>query len=53
MKELDNGIPRLFLPSAKPHGQQVAFRTREEEGGGGGIFKKPVSPNTPDISPGL
>ena len=24
---------RVFLPSAKPHGQQVAFRVRDEEGG--------------------
>ena len=43
-----------FLPSAKPHGQQVAFRIRDEdedEDEEGGIFKKPVSPNPPDISP--
>ena len=39
----------MFLPSAEPYGQHVVRGIREEEGGreGGGISKKPVSPNPP------
>ena len=38
---------RKDYPSAKPHGQQVAFWVVRRRREGGGISKKPVSPNPP------